>query len=254
MRHYTWIRSKVCHAIRNRLRGSDIGRMTGDVITGCGCWTNAAIIFKNAASLAACYWHSSFKKSSISLEEVSEASVLSVFIVSLISVKRLSVCPLDFFLLADVSTYFLFAFHAPSEDLEEEPWLPSSSQTSSWLSSGLASWPLVSEAFIPGSIACWCWQMSIELKIGNNLPNQLPVSLSCWKCLIPDGIFTFITASLQILMQRLNFCRVCSTLTGNSSLFSLHLSFVNNSYWHLSIIVFSCIYHYLTLCQIFFNN
>ena len=124
--------------------------MTGDAITWCGCCTNTAIIFKNAASLAACYWLSSFKKSSISLEEVSEASVLSVFIVSLISVKGLSVCPLDFFLLADVGTYFLFVFHAPSE--EEEPWLASSSQTSSsWLSSGLASWPLVSEAFIPGS-------------------------------------------------------------------------------------------------------
>ena len=129
---------------RNRLRGSDIGRMTGDVITGCGCWTNAAIIFKNAASLAACYWLSSFKKSSISLEEISEASVLNVFIVSFMSVKRLSVCPLDFFLLAGVGTYFLFAFDAPSEDLEEEPWLASFSQTSSsWLSSGLASWPLV---------------------------------------------------------------------------------------------------------------
>ena len=92
------------------LRGSDKGWMTGDVITGCGCWTNAAIILKS--SLAAFF-----------------ISVLSVFIVSFISVKRLSVCPLDFFLLAGVGTYFLPAFDALSEDLEDEPWLASSSQT-----------------------------------------------------------------------------------------------------------------------------
>ena len=58
-----------------------------------------------------------FKKSNISLEEVSEASVLSVFTVSFISVKRLLVCPLEFFLLAGVGTYFLFAFDAQSENL-----------------------------------------------------------------------------------------------------------------------------------------
>ena len=101
-----------------------MGRMTGDVITGCGCWTNAAIILKNAASLAASYWLSSIKKSNISLEEVSEASVLSVFIVFFISVKRLSVCPLDFFLLAGVGTFFLFAFDSPSEDLRKNLDLP----------------------------------------------------------------------------------------------------------------------------------
>ena len=67
---------------RNWLRGSDIRRMIGDVITGCGYWTNAAIIFKNASSLTVYYWISSFKKSNISLEKVSEASVLSIFIVS----------------------------------------------------------------------------------------------------------------------------------------------------------------------------
>ena len=79
-----------------------------------------SLFSKNASSLAACLWLSSFQKFNISLEELSEASVLSVFIVSFISVKRLSVCPLDFFLLAGVCTYFLFVFDAPSEDLEEE--------------------------------------------------------------------------------------------------------------------------------------
>ena len=72
---------------RNWLQGSDIGRMTIDVTTGCGCWINAAIIFKNASSLAACYWLSSFKKSNITLEEVSETRVLSVFIVSFIQLR-----------------------------------------------------------------------------------------------------------------------------------------------------------------------
>ena len=114
---------KLVMPYRNWLRGSDIGRMTGAVIAGSGCWTNAAIIFKNAAYLAACYWISPFKKSNISLEEISEASILSVFIFSFIPVKRLSVCPLDFFLLAGVGIYFLFAFDAPSEDIQEEPWL-----------------------------------------------------------------------------------------------------------------------------------
>ena len=37
---------------------------------------------------------------------------------------------------------------------------------SSWLSSGLASSPLVSGAFFPGSIACWGWQLSLKLMIG----------------------------------------------------------------------------------------
>ena len=63
---------------QNWLRGSYIGRVTGDVIAGCGCWTNAEINKKNASSLAACYWLFSFKKSNISLEQVSEASALSV--------------------------------------------------------------------------------------------------------------------------------------------------------------------------------
>ena len=75
---------------RNRLRGSDIGWMTGEVTTGCGCWTNAVIIFKNASSIAACYWLSSFKKSNISLEQVSEDSVLSAFIVSFTSINSLN--------------------------------------------------------------------------------------------------------------------------------------------------------------------
>ena len=66
---------KFVMSYRNWLRGLDIGQMIGGVITGCGCWTNAAIIFKNASSLAACYWLSSFTKSNYSLEEVSEASV-----------------------------------------------------------------------------------------------------------------------------------------------------------------------------------
>ena len=91
--------------------------MTGDVITGCDCWTHAANIFKNALSLAAWLWLYSFKKSNISLDKVSEAIILRVFIVSFISVKRLSVRPLDFFLLTGVGTYFLFAFDAPSEEL-----------------------------------------------------------------------------------------------------------------------------------------
>ena len=50
---------------RNWLRGSDIGRMAGDVITGCDFWTNTVIIFKSASSPAACYRLSSFKKSNI---------------------------------------------------------------------------------------------------------------------------------------------------------------------------------------------
>ena len=79
---------------RNWLRVSDIEAMTDDVTTRHGCWTNAPIIFKNASSLAACLWLSSFEKS---LEEVSEVSVLSAFVVSFISVKRLSVCLLDYF-------------------------------------------------------------------------------------------------------------------------------------------------------------
>ena len=102
---------------RNRLRGLDIGGMTGDVTAGCDCSTDAPIIFKNSSSLAAYLRLSSFKKSNISLAEVSKAIVLSVFIFSFISVKRFSACPLDYFLL----TYFLFPFDAPSEDLEEEP-------------------------------------------------------------------------------------------------------------------------------------
>ena len=43
---------------------------------------------------------------------------------------------------------------------------------------------------------------ALALRTGNNLPNQLLNSLSFWKCLIPDDVFTFITAFLQILMQR----------------------------------------------------
>ena len=89
------------------MRGSDIGWITDDVITGCGCSTNAAIIFKNASSLVACYWLSSFKRSNFSLKKVSEDSVYSEEVYSLS--------------LAVVGTYFLFVSDAPSEDLEEEP-------------------------------------------------------------------------------------------------------------------------------------
>ena len=161
---------------RNWLRGSDIGGMTRHVIKGCGCWNNVAVIFKNPLSLAAWLWLYSFKKSNTSLEEVSAPSVLRVLMASFISFKKLSVCPL-----AGVGTCFLFAFGFSLEDLEEEPWLVSSWQTSSSLhSSGLSSSSLVLEAFLPVSIACWCWQLSIELTIGNNLPDQLPNSLSSW--------------------------------------------------------------------------
>ena len=82
-----------------------------------------------------------------------------------------------------------------------------------------------SKSFFPDSIVYWSCQLSIELIIGNNLPNQISNSLSCWKCFIPDDVFTFITASLQILMQRLNFCRIFATLKGNFSPLSPHLSF-----------------------------
>ena len=75
----------------NWLQDSDIGGMTVDVTTRCGCWNDPPINFKNTSSIAAYVWLSSFKKSNISLEEVSEASILSEFIISFISVKRLSV-------------------------------------------------------------------------------------------------------------------------------------------------------------------
>ena len=181
---------------------------------------------KLQSSLAACLWLSSFKKSHISLQKVSEAIVLSVAILSFISVKRLSVSPLYLFLLAGVGTFFLFPFDAPSEGFEEESWLASSSETSSsWLSLGLAYLPLVSGAVIPGSVACWSCESSIELIIGYNLPNQLPNFLSSLKRLIVFDVFTFTTPFLQILMERLNFCRVCAMLKGNSSPLLLHLSF-----------------------------
>ena len=60
---------------RNWLRGSDIGRMTGDVTMRCDCWTNTLIFFKNVSSLAAYLWLSSFKKSNIPLEEISKPGV-----------------------------------------------------------------------------------------------------------------------------------------------------------------------------------
>ena len=50
---------KLVMPYRNWLRCSDIGGMTGDVITGCDYWTNAPIIFKNVSSLATCLWLSS---------------------------------------------------------------------------------------------------------------------------------------------------------------------------------------------------
>ena len=58
--------------------------------------------------------------------------------------------------------------------------------------------------------------------IGNNLPKQLLNSLSSWKQLIPDDIFTFTTASLQILIQRLNFCWTSAISKGNFSPSLLH--------------------------------
>ena len=72
---------------RNRLRGLDVGGMTGDVSVGCDCSTDAPIIFKNSSSLAACLQLSFLKKSNISLAEVSKAIVLNVFTFSFISVK-----------------------------------------------------------------------------------------------------------------------------------------------------------------------
>jgi len=77
-------------------------------------------------------------------------------------------------------------------------------------------------------MACSGWQLSIELIIGSNLPNQVPKSLSSWKRFIPDDVLTFITASLQMLMHRLNFCLVCFTLKVSSSPLSWHLSFASS--------------------------
>jgi len=90
-------------------------------------------------------------------------------------------------------------------------------------------WPDSSSLLsLPGSMACSGWQLSIELIIGSNLPNQVPKSLSSWKRFIPDDVLTFITASLQMLMHRLNFCLVCFTLKVNSSPLSWHLSFASS--------------------------
>ena len=153
--------------------------------------------------------------------------------VSFISFKRASVCALGFFPLEGVGTYFLFPFEAfwleafeEVEDVElglawfSDSWLSKSSVGSD--GSG------ASGVMLPGSSACSGWQLSIELIIGNNLPNQFPKSFSSWNRFIPDDVFTFITASLHILMQRLNFWRVWATLNENSSFRSLHLRLISS--------------------------